>query len=95
MENLQQQGIVVYVKADMEISRARLDARNANLFSQGNVWKNKAKDVFIAEDFMSLSQRYEKEMLPGLEKMKIPYIVVENDGTLEECIEKIWEKLSE
>ena len=69
IKNLKENGVVVYVKADKEVSLKRLQVRNANLFSQSEVWKNKSKDKFIEEDFHSLSDRYEKEMLPGLEKM--------------------------
>jgi hypothetical protein len=49
----------------------------------------------VAEDFESLSLRYEKEMFSWLDKMGIPYVMVENDGTLEECVEKIWKAISE
>jgi shikimate kinase len=64
IENLQEQGIVVYVRAEMETARERMQKRNANLFSEGGVWTDKAKDVFVAEAFESLSLRYEKEMFP-------------------------------
>lgn len=93
IENLQHQGIVVYVRSNMEIARQRLDARNLHLLWKGWVWEHKAKDVFIKEDFENLSLRYEREMLPWLERMWIPYIVVENNWTLEECIDEILKKL--
>jgi thymidylate kinase len=64
IDNLQTQGIVIYVKSDIETARSRMESRNADLSSQSEVWANKAKDVFIAEDFEKLSLRYEKEMLP-------------------------------
>jgi gluconate kinase len=62
IENLQAQGIVIYVKSDRELAHQRVEKRNANLFTQGGVWTDKAKDLFVAEDFESLSLRYEGEM---------------------------------
>jgi hypothetical protein len=32
-------------------------------------------------------------MFSGLEKMGIPYMIVENDETIESCVKKIIEKL--
>jgi thymidylate kinase len=64
IENLQTQGIVVYVRAEMETARERMQKRNADLLLEGGVWKDKAKDVFVAEEFETLSLRYEKEMFP-------------------------------
>ena len=93
IENLQTQGIVVYVRANIETARERMQKRNANLFSEGGVRTDKAKDLFVAEEFENLSLRYEKEMFPGLDQMGIPYLIVENDGTIEECVEKIFQQL--
>jgi thymidylate kinase len=92
--NLQSQGIVIYVRSDIDIARERLQKRNAQLLTQGDVRKDKANDVFVAEEFENLSLRYEKEMLPGLEKMHIPYFIVENNGTIEECLNQIMDKLA-
>jgi thymidylate kinase len=64
IKNLQTQGIVIYVRADMEIARKRMQKRNEDLLAVGGVWKDKANDVFVAEEFESLSLRYEKEMFP-------------------------------
>jgi len=64
IENLQAQGIVVYVKADMEVARERVQQRNAHLLTAGGVRTDKAKDLFVAKEFESLSLRYEKEMFP-------------------------------
>ena len=79
----------------METARTRLEKRNANLFTQGGVWTDKAKDIFVAEEFENLSLRYEKEMFSGLDKMEIPYIVVENNDTIESCVNHIIKKISE
>ena len=95
IENLQAQGIVVYVRVGMEVARERMQERNAILLAEGGVWKDKAKDMFVAEAFESLSLRYEKEMFPGLERMRIPYLIVENEGTIEECVEKIVGKIQD
>jgi hypothetical protein len=64
IENLQQQGIVVYVKTDTETARLRMQQRNLQLAQQGEVRQHKANDVFVAQEFEQLSLRYEKEMFP-------------------------------
>jgi thymidylate kinase len=64
IENLQQQGTVLYIKTNTETARLRLQERNLQLQQQGEVRKNKANDIFVAEEFENLSLRYEKEMFP-------------------------------
>jgi thymidylate kinase len=64
IENLQTQGIVIYVRTELETARRRMEERNVQLLATGGVRTDKAKDVFIEEDFEQLSVRYEKEMFP-------------------------------
>ncbi|MDD3263150.1 MAG: AAA family ATPase [Candidatus Absconditabacteria bacterium] len=92
IENLQKNGIVVYVKANKEISLKRLTARNNTIKTEGGARTNKANDQFIAQEFDKLSDLYQTELFPQLDKLRIPYIIVENNTTIDNVVNDI-EKL--
>lgn len=94
IENLQNQWIVIYVKTDLETAKSRMENRNKILMESPDLaMQNKAKDQFIAENFINLSLRYEKEMIEWLDKMGIPHFTVSNNGTIEKCIEEILKQI--
>lgn len=92
IENLQKNWIVVYVKANKEISLKRLTARNNTIKTEWWARTNKANDQFIAQEFDKLSDLYQTELFPQLDKLRIPYIIVENNTTIDNVVNDI-EKL--
>lgn len=68
IEELQKHGVIFYVDIDKNVAWERLKKRNEELAKQGGVWKDKADDKFITE-FEKMSDLYEKEMFPQLDKL--------------------------
>lgn len=95
IENLREQGKVFYVKIDKATALERLTKRNAELAKQGGTREDKAKDKFVEEEFDKLSNLYETEMIPQLEKLGLRHETVNNSTTIENTLQQILEKLAE
>lgn len=93
IENLREQWLVFYVKIDKAIALERLIKRNELLKAQWGVREDKANDKFVEEEFDRLSNLYETEMMPQLEKMGLKYEVADNSTTIENTIQQIMEKI--
>ncbi len=94
IEHLRKLWKVIYVKADKNIAHQRLTARNNELAkSDDQVFKDKADDQFIKEKFDELTNLYETELIPQLEKLGLSFDIVENNTTIEEAGQKAIEKL--
>jgi len=89
IENLGKMGKVIYVKTNKITAQKRSEERNKELWQlDQQVRKDKAGDKFIETKFDELSQLYDTELLPQLEKLGLSYTVIENNET----IEKAWEE---
>ena len=93
IENLRKQGIVFYVKIDKAIALERLMKRNEELKKQWGVREDKANDKFVEEEFDRLSNLYDTEMMPQLDKLWLKHEIADNSDTLENTIQQIIEKL--
>lgn len=95
IKSLQERGKVFYIDIDKNIALGRLKERNEKLFLLWGVWKDKAEDKFVTEEFDKRSDLYENEMIPQLDKLGLQHETVDNSGTIEETIQKILEKIEE
>ena len=93
IQSLQERGKVFYVNIDKKVALERLKKRNEELMLLGGVWKDKAEDKFVTEEFDRLSDLYENEMFPQLDKLGLQHEIVDNSWTVEETIQQILEKL--
>ena len=93
IQSLQERGKVFYVNIDKGVALERLKKRNEELMLLGWVWKDKAEDKFVTEEFDRLSDLYENEMFPQLDKLGLQHEIVDNSWTVEETIQQILEKL--
>lgn len=90
---LQEKWIVVYIKTKQEIASERKKIRNKKLAKKEQVRKDKANDQFIAKNYDKLSQEYEENLLPQITKLNIPTAIIDNNGTIEETIAQIENKI--
>lgn len=93
IENLRENGLVFYVTIDKEIALERLTKRNEELTKQWGIREDKAKDKFVEEEFDRLSNLYNTEMLPQLDKLWLKHEIADNSGTLENTVQWIIWKL--
>ena len=83
IEHLRKNGKVIYVQVDREIAHQRLITRNKELAVQTDkVRKDKAEDKFIQESFDKLSNLYETEMIPQLEKLGVSWERIDNNTSI-------------
>lgn len=94
IDALKANGIAYYIRVDKEVARERLQPRNNDLRTGWEVWKNKADDRFVAEKFDKLSAMYDKYLVNAVNDLWIPMHVIENNGTVEQCVNRIITYLS-
>lgn len=90
IESLQKRGVVIYISIDKETARIRSEKRN-DILAAGDdeTFKNKAKDLFVLENFDRLTKEYEEDFIPQVQKLWLPCFVVDNNGTLDQTIQQI------
>jgi len=93
IQNLRENGIVFCVTIDKDIALERLQIRNEELKKQWWVREDKAKDKFVEEEFDRLSNLYDTEMMPKLDKLGLKHETADNSATLEQTIQEIINKL--
>lgn len=91
IQALKENGIVFYLKTDPNLAAERKEVRNDAMRAtqKEQVRQDKANDQFVAQKYEQLAREYEENMIPQLEKLGIPAIIVDNNGTVEETIQQI------
>ena len=94
IEALKNNGMSYYIRVDKEVARERLQPRNTDLREGDAVWKDKANDLFVAEKFDKLSAMYDDYLVNAVNSLWVPMYEIENNGTIDECVDKMVEYLS-
>ncbi len=89
IQALKNDGISFYVSLDVETAKKRQEERNKQLRMTTWVRWDKGNDVFVAEKFHSLAKKYDEYLLPSIKKMDIPIYTVNNNTTIQACVQQI------